>query len=336
MKQQIDEFIEYMDKIKGTSRNTLLSYRRDLMRMAAYMQERGITDASLVTEDAVQDYCTELRNENFAPASITRHSTSIKSFFRYMLENGNITENPAEKIKSPKIEKKQPRVLTAVEIENLLSQDFGKDPKGLRDRAILELMYSTGLKASEVINLNLSNVDLSLSCIRLAKKGSDKVRLIPYGRKAKEALQSYLTGGRNKLLECRSNGEIERNETEGEGLSSMPEGESSMHEGESGMPEDVSSMHDDESRLFLNCSGIPMSRQGLWKLIKNYVEKAGIRSDITPFTLRHSFAMHLIDNGADIASVQELMGYSDSNTVSKYIGKKKSTGDPYEWARIRN
>jgi integrase/recombinase XerD len=297
MKQQIDEFIDYMKNVKGTSRNTLLSYKRDLDRLLSYLDNRGVSDLSCVTEDVLQDYCTSLYEENYAPASITRHNTSIKSFFRYLLENGNIAENPAENIKSPRIEKKQPRVLTTVEIEKLLSQDFGRDPKGLRDRAILELMYATGLKASEVINLGLSNVDLGLGCIRLVGGGKKpKERLIPYGRKARQALNAYLTEGRDGLL------------------SDSP----------------------DSGILFLNCSGLPMSRQGLWKLIKSYVERAGIKSDITPFTLRHSFAVHLVDNGADISSVQELMGYSDINTVSRYLGKNKNVADPYEWARIRN
>ena len=303
MQKQIDEFIEYMDKVKGTAGNTLVSYKRDLVRMASYMEERGITDASMVTEDAIQDYCMSLRNENFSPASITRHSTSIKSFFRYMLENGNIRENPAENIKSPRIDKKEPRVLTTVEIEDLLSQDFGSNPKGLRDKAILELMYATGLKASEVINLNLSNIDLSLSCIRIVKKDSSRERLIPYGKKAREALKNYLTDGRNKLLDESGRSDAIGNETD---------------------------------TLFLNCKGTPMSRQGLWKLIKSYVTRAGVKSDITPFTLRHSFAMHLLDNGADVSSVQELMGYSDSNTISRYTGKKKNSADPLYWARIRN
>lgn len=297
MQELIEEFIEYMKSVKGTSENTLLSYRRDLMRMRSYMEERGIYDVRDITEDAVQDYCRELKDENYAPASITRHHTSIKAFFRYLLENGNTTDNPAENIKSPRIEKKDPRVLSTVEMENLLAQDFGDDPKGLRDRAILELMYATGLKASEVISLNLSNIDLGLSCIRMEGSGKGRGRrLIPYGKKAKEALAGYLTEGREKLL----------------------------------------SGKEDDGTVFLNCSGTSMSRQGLWKLIKNYVVKAGIKTDITPFTLRHSFAVHLVDSGADTASVQELMGYVSSNTISRYLKKEDRAGDPFGWARIRN
>lgn len=297
MDQQIKEFIDYLQSVKNTSYNTVISYKRDLMRMTAFMKERGVTDVKDITQDRLLDYARELKEEHFAPASITRHNTSIKAFFRYMLENGNIEENPAENLRSPKIEKSEPRVLSTVEIENLLSQKFSDDAKGKRDKAIMELMYATGLKTSEMIGLKLSNVDLSLGCIRISSGGKNgKDRLIPYGKKAKEALSEYLISARTELL----------------------------------------AGNEDDETVFLNCSGTTMSRQGLWKLIKTYVKKAGVKSDITPFTLRHSFAVHLVDNGADVSSVQELMGYSDSNTISRYIKKRDKVKDPYEWARIRN
>ncbi len=297
MNKQIDEFIDYLRDVKKTSNNTLLSYRRDLLRMKDYMNQRGITEPQDITEDKILDYCGSLKEEHFAPSSISRHNTSIKNFFRYMLENGNISENPAETLKNPKIEKSEVRVLSTVEIENLLSQRFTEDAKGKRDKAILELMYATGLKASEVIGLKLSDVDLRIGCLKLKRNGkSDKERLIPFGKMARDAMSDYLLEGRKELL---AGGE-------------------------------------DDNTLFLNCSGQSMSRQGLWKLIKVYVKKAGINSDITPFTLRHSFAVHLVDNGADATSVQELMGYSDSNTISRYMGKNNRSKDPYEWARIRN
>ena len=290
MDRHIDEFIDYLQNVKKTSANTLISYKRDLLRMKNYMDQRGISDPKDITEDKILDYCSSLKEEHFAPSSISRHNTSIKNFFRYLLEIGAIEDNPSENIKSPKVKAGEPRVLNAVEIENILSQNFGDDPKGKRDKAILELMYATGLKASEVVNLKLSNVDLGLSCLRLEN------RLIPYGKKAKEALIAYLTDARKEL----------------------------------------SLENVDDDTVFLNCNGTPLSRQGLWKLIKVYVKKAGASSDITPFTLRHSFAMHLVDNGADASSVQELMGYSDSNTISRYMGKNVRSKDPYEWARIRN
>ncbi len=296
MEEQIKEFTDYLKEVRGTSENTVVSYKRDLERMASYMERRGIEDIRQITQDRIQDYATSLQDEHFAPSSITRHYTSIKAFFRYLLENGNIDDNPAENLKSPAVEKSAPRVLTAVEIEELLSQDFGDDAKGIRDKAILELMYATGLKASEVISLKLSNVDLSLSCIRINTGKGGRERLVPYGKKARDSLRRYLLKARAELL-------LE---------------------------------NEDDDTVFLNCSGTAMSRQGLWKLIKTYVRKAGIKSDITPFTLRHSFAVHLVDNGADVAAVQELMGYSESNNISRYIRKRDKSSDPFAWARIRN
>ncbi len=297
MKDQIDEYIDYLNKVKKTSSNTVVSYKRDLMRMAGYMADRGIIDAGDVTQDKIRDYVSSLMEESFAPSSITRHITSMKSFFRYMLENGNMEDNPAENLKSPKIEKKEVRVLSTMEIEELLSQKFSEDAKGKRDKAILELMYSTGLKTSEMVSLKLENIDLGLGCVRLpANKKNSKDRLIPYGKKAKEALSEYLIKAREEMLQGEEDSDI----------------------------------------LFLNCNGTRMSRQGLWKLIKTYVKKSGVKSDITPFTLRHSFATHLVENGADITSVQEMLGYCDSNTVSRYIKKQDKNKDPFEWARIRN
>ena len=297
MNLQINQFVEHLNNVKRTSKNTCLSYKRDLERMAAYMHERGIDDVSEVTEDKLTEYAASLKNEHFAAASITRHYTSIKAFFRYMVENGNISDNPAEVLKSPHVTKNPPRILSTMEIEGLLSQNFTGDAKGKRDKAILELLYATGLKASELVNLKLSNIDLGLGCLRLPRTAGDsQERLIPYGKKAKRALHDYLLDARKELLGSQT----------------------------------------DDDTVFVNCNGTSMSRQGLWKLIKTYVKKAGVDSDITIFTLRHSFAAHLVENGADVSSVQELMGYADSNTISQYISKDEQVNDPYQWARIRN
>ena len=297
MEDYIDEFIEYLKNVKKTSDNTAENYRRDLMRMASYIKERGIREVSSITEDVVLDYTASLREEHFAASSITRHNTSIKSFFRYLLESGYMRDNPAENIKSPKVEKKKTRVLSAVEIDSLLSQNFGSDPKSLRDKAILELMYSTGLKTSEVINLKLVNIEIALGCVRVKAGGdSSRDRLIPYGNKARDAIDKYLVDGRNALLEGKF----------------------------------------DDGTLFPSCNGEKMSRQGLWKLIKTYVKKAGIKADVTPVTLRHSFAVNMIENGADAASLQELMGYTGGNSISRYLEKGEKGKDPYGWARIRN
>ncbi|MBR4670745.1 MAG: tyrosine-type recombinase/integrase [Butyrivibrio sp.] len=298
MNDQIEEFVNYLLGVKKTSTNTIISYKRDLERMAGYMEKRGITSVSDITGDRLMDYAASLREENFAPTSIIRHNTSMKAFFKYMIENGNIIDDPTVVLKSPKATVSKPRVLSEAEVQALLSQNFPENAKGVRDKAILELLYATGLKAGELVSLELSNIDLSIGCLRL-NKGKEKSaeRIIPFGKMAKDALMHYLLDARAKLCEG----------------------------------EDV----DKIKTVFLNCDGNPMSRQGLWKLIKTYVKKAGISSDITPYSLRHSFAAHLVDNGADIASIQDMLGFNDSNTLSRYIDKEEKAGDPYEWARLR-
>ncbi|MCR5670104.1 MAG: tyrosine-type recombinase/integrase [Butyrivibrio sp.] len=295
LEEQITDFTEYLKYVKKASGNTVSSYERDLQKLSVYLKRRGVFDASYVTEDKLSDYFASLYDEQFAASSISRHVTSVKGFFRYLLENGNIKENPSENIKSPRVSKNKPRVLSSVETQELLSGEFPDNEKGIRDRAILELMYATGIKSSEVISLRLSDIDMGISCLRLKKENEEGIRLIPYGKKAKDALSKYLLEARPKIL-----GDKE------------------------------------ETIVFLNYTGTPLSRQGLWKIIKENVKRAGIKTDVTPFTFRHSFAVNLLESGADISAMQEMMGYSESNTLSGYAVKKPSSKDPYEWARIRN
>ncbi|MBQ6588078.1 MAG: tyrosine-type recombinase/integrase [Butyrivibrio sp.] len=292
MEQLIDSFGLYLETVKKASVNTISSYKRDLKRMALYMENRGVTSITDVTEDRLFAYINSMQEEHCATSSIIRSLTSIKAFFRFLLENGNIQDNPAEAIKAPKAGKTMPRIMSAYEIESLLSQEFTDDAIGKRDKAILEIMYATGLRTSELVELELGNIDMSLNCLRF---GQDRV--IPYGQKAKEALNEYLLYARDEMLADKSG---------------------------------------NEQHVFVNYKGIPMSRQGLWKLIKTYVKRAGIDMNITPYSLRHSFTMHLIENGADLGAVQEMMGISDASTLSKYARAKGKNKDPYEWARIRN
>ncbi len=292
MEHLIEEFTLYLFAVKKMSANTIASYKRDLLKLISFMEERGVYDILDVTVDRISNYLKYLQEENLSNSSIVRNVTSIKAFFRYLLENGNIEENPAEDIRAPKIEKKMPRVLSGYEVEELLSVTYTDDAKGKRDRAILELLYATGLKASEIVELELSNVDMSLNCLRLSGD-----RVIPYGKKAKDALNDYLLFARGELL---------------------------------------APSNEEETRVFVNYQGLPMSRQGLWKLIKTYAKRAGISEDITPYSLRHSFAIHLIENGADVNALQEMMGYKNISTLSKYMKSNEKHKDPYEWARIRN
>ncbi|SCY32145.1 tyrosine-type recombinase/integrase [Butyrivibrio sp. INlla14] len=292
MRQLLDEFIFYLHTVKKCSDNTTASYKRDLQKMLEYMENRGVTAVEDMTQDRLFAYMASLNEEHLSSNTIIRHNSSIKAFFRYLLENGNITENPAEKLRAPRAVKNQPRVLSAYEVDNLLSQSFSDDYKGKRDKALLEIMYATGLKASEIVELKLSNIDMSLNCIRLSED-----RVVPYGKKAREALDDYLLHARQELI---SDNEASRD------------------------------------RVFVNYKGEPMSRQGLWKLIKTYADRAGIDKDITSYTLRHSFAVHLLETGADTLAVKEMMGFTDEATLAKYSSKKGLSKDPYEWARIRN
>lgn len=275
MKRDIVSFIEYLEKEKGASENTRVSYRRDLVQMAAYLETMGITETERVTKTALNSYVLYQEKEGKASTTVSRTLASMKAFFHYEFERGVIKKDPSETIRAPKIEKKAPTILTIDEVNRLLSQPSGTSTKEIRDRAMLELLYATGIRVSELIHLALSDVNMSIGFITC--RDENKERTIPFGRAAKEALSKYLDSAREELLK----------------------GSSSQY-------------------LFVNCSGGLMSRQGFWKIIKYYGNKAGIEEDITPHTLRHSFAAHLIGNGADVKAVQTMMGHSDLATTQMY------------------
>lgn len=275
MKRDIVSFIEYLEKEKGASENTRVSYRRDLMQMAAYLETMGITEPEKVTKTALNSYVLYQEKEGKASTTVSRTLASMKAFFHYEFGRGVIKKDPSETIRAPKIEKKAPTILTIDEVNRLLSQPSGTSTKEIRDRAMLELLYATGIRVSELIHLALSDVNMSIGFITC--RDENKERTIPFGRAAKEALSKYLDSAREELLK----------------------GSSSQY-------------------LFVNCSGGSMSRQGFWKIIKYYGNKAGIEEDITPHTLRHSFAAHLIGNGADVKAVQTMMGHSDLATTQMY------------------
>lgn len=275
MQKQIDSFITYLHNVKKTSNNTELSYRRDLAKVERYLAAQGVSEASQITPELLKAYVDALEKQKFAPASISRNIASIKAFFHYLTKEGIVDEDISESLKAPKIEKKLPEIMSMEEVVRLLEQPGANTPKEIRDKAMLELLYATGIRVTELITLKLSDVNFSMNFI--VCRDRSKERVIPYGNAAKEALNRYLKEGRNALLEDR-----------------------------------------DTDILFVNCSGLPMSRQGFWKLIKYYTRKAGITADITPHTLRHSFAAHLVENGADLRSVQEMLGHSDISTTQIY------------------
>ncbi|MBR3039083.1 MAG: site-specific tyrosine recombinase XerD [Lachnospiraceae bacterium] len=282
MEQQIDALIQFLHEKKNTSKNTELSYRRDLIKLANYLQdELGKKNFGEVTAEDLESYVQHMHDLNAAPTSISRSIASTKALFLFLKDTGEIKEDVALELKSPKIEKKEPSVMSKKDVMKLLEQPSGNSPKQIRDKAMLELLYATGIRVSELINLKTSDVNLSMGFI--VCHDAHKERIIPFGAKAKDSLMHYLSGARDNMLEDKTS-----------------------------------------QILFANCSGEAMSRQGFWKIIKYYAKKAGIEADITPHTLRHSFAAHLVENGADLKSVQEMLGHSDISTTQIYVNLTQS------------
>lgn len=275
MTQEIQQFIEYLHNEKNTSSNTEVSYERDLRKMSQYLAKHGIVKADAVTFETLNSYLLSLEKDGRKASTISRSIASMKAFFHYLQMLDQVKTNPAESLKAPKIEKRTPAILSTDEADLLLEQPNGDSPKDLRDKAMLELLYATGIRVSELISLKVEDVNLQMECLTCTDL--HKERIVPFGDVAKKALERYLENGRPKFV-------------------------------------------GDENCewLFTNCSGQPMSRQGFWKLIKYYGKKAGITSEITPHTLRHSFAAHLVSNGADLKSVQEMLGHSDISTTQIY------------------
>ena len=281
MEKELDEFIEYLKDVKKTSRNTELSYKRDIAKLEKYLEISGISEITQVSATTLQNYILDMERNGSAAATVSRNIASIKAFFHFLFRKGYVKEDIAEDLKAPRIEKKLPEILTTDEVNRLLDQPRGTAPKDMRDRAMLELLYATGIRVSELINLKVTDVNLQVGFI--VCRDTKKERVVPFGAPAKRALSDYMKNARDLMLEDQSS--------------------------------DV---------LFTNCSGQPMSRQGFWKLVKYYARKAGITADITPHTLRHSFAAHLVENGADLRSVQEMLGHSDISTTQIYANMSQN------------
>ena len=277
MENAIYSFIQYLHETKHSSNNTEVSYQRDLKKLVAYLEStHGITEWSQVKEAHLGAYLQEMEGKHYAASSISRSVASIRTFFHYLEKQGIISGNPSDILKAPKAEKKAPEILTIEQVAAILAQPDTNTTKGVRDLAMLELLYATGIRVSELINLRLSDVNLRMEYITCQDR--QKERIIPFGSAAKRALGDYLDSARDTFTDS-----------------------------------------SDSGMLFTNCQGKPMSRQGFWKILKSYVKEAGIEADITPHTLRHSFAVHMIENGADLRSVQEMMGHSDISTTQMYL-----------------
>ena len=272
--EYLSGYERFLTEEKKASPNTLSSYLRDVRQYLDWLGEKGISPPQAVHAD-VEAYTRSMTARGKSAATVTRSQASLKSFYSWMMEIGQISENPARGLSQTKVERKLPHILTSREVELFLEQPDPTDAKGCRDKAMLELLYATGIRVSELIGLNLDNINLSAGFIRCANRG--KERIIPLYQAAVRALQNYLDRVRPQMVE-----------------------------------------HPDEKALFVNMSGERMSRQGFWKIIKHYQEKAGIQKDITPHTLRHSFAAHLLENGADLHSIQEMLGHADISSTQIY------------------
>ena len=279
----IQVYENYLTKVKQASSNTVSSYMRDIRQFSDWLSHNGQTDLLNATQQNISAYLSYLQDQGKSGATASRTLASLKNFYVYAVSAGFLEASPiTDRIHVERGERKLPQVLTGREVELLLSQPSSSDSKGLRDKAMLEVMYATGIRVTELIDLNLEDVNLELGMIRCSN--AKKTRAIPLYPAALKALSVYVNDVRPLMVSNPS-----------------------------------------EKALFVNIGGVRMSRQGFWKILKHYQAKAGIEKDITPHTLRHSFAVHLLENGAEIGALQELMGHSDISSTQLYaslINKK--------------
>jgi integrase/recombinase XerD len=276
MENYLCEFLSYLKDHRKLSKNTLESYNRDLRRFISFVGETGKVSFEEINKTDILSYVLKLKEDNKASSTISRNIASLRTLFTYLINMGYIKSNPTMELESPKQEKKLPEVLSLEEINNLLAQPDEDTSIGRRDKAMLELLYATGIRVTELVSLEKDDVDLVLDFIKCSnEKGKDRV--IPIGKLAKESLSNYIEKSRETMVK------------------------------------------DDSVALFLNCYGKRLSRQGFWKIIKKYSEAANINKKITPHTLRHSFATHLIENGADLNSVKEMLGHQDISSTQMYL-----------------
>ncbi len=282
MEENITSFLYYLQNIKRASSNTIQSYERDLKYLQLYLNQTGKGQIDQLQENDIEAYLNYLRSNHKSAATVSRTLAAIRAFYQYLVKEHKLEENPAKKIALPKIEKKAPRILSQEQIVCLLEQPNRKDTKGIRDRAMLELLYATGIRVSELISLKVTDINLQQGYIMC--RDAQKERTIPIGKSAVSALQLYLGEVRHILVRDSS-----------------------------------------DRTLFVNCNGYPMTRQGFWKILKTYAHMAHIKEEITPHMLRHSFAAHLVQNGANLKSVQQMLGHSDISTTQVYMHLNQET-----------
>ncbi len=277
------------------SDNSIQAYYRDLMEFSKYMEEKGIKKFTSVSNTDVVAFVLKLKNDGKSSATVNRKVASLRAFYKYMVQKEYTRENPVTNIKSPKIERKEIEYLTLEEVDKLLSLPDETTQKGIRDKAILELMYATGIRVSELVEATCEDVNLRLGFITCSGEHG-RARIIPMGRPARKAVEAYLYDVRPLSVKD----EKEENTEEAEGKEAAPK------------------------ELFLNYAGEKLTRQGLWKIIKDYAKLADLENKLTPQTLRNSFAVHMIQNGADLKSLQELMGHEDITATQIYLNVTKN------------
>jgi integrase/recombinase XerD len=277
MQTKVEEFLHYVTVEKGYSDHTAAAYRNDLTQFLAHLVGKGASSWQDVGRTHVQDYILYLKERGYASSTVARKIAAVKSFFHFLVAERVLLDDPTAAVDSPPVDKHLPRPLSPGEMALLLAEPTKSDtPKALRDGALLEVMYATGMRASEVIGLGVEAVDLDVGTVRCVGKG-DKERILPLYDRVLEALEAYLENGRARLLHGR-----------------------------------------DEDALFVNHRGRPLTRQGLWLIVKEYAEAAGIEHKVTPHMLRHSFATHMLDGGAGLREVQQLLGHANISSTQVY------------------
>ena len=289
----IEDFEKFLIREKHASDNTVNAYMKDLEHFEGFVMSRGISGVTDVSNSDIVAYLMELKKQGRSKSTVNRRLTSIRTFYKFLVREGRVKENPAEDIKSPRIEKKDIEFLSIDEVNKLMTLP-DESIKGIRDRAILELMYATGIRASELIDMKLEDLNMRMGFVKCTGEHS-KARIIPIGRPARHALEDYVYDARPVLLKKSTS-----------------------------------------EKLFVNYAGESMTRQGLWKILKEYGEEAGLKIRLTPQVLRNSFAVHMLQNGADIKSIQELMGHEDIAATQAYLAVTKNRiKDVYDRAHPR-